>query len=89
MPSDPTIPLKEYAQRRTKVLKGLKKSVGIIHAGQRESELHGSWRPNPDFEYLTGITDEPGAMLLLDPGAPAENQQAVLFLRPLDPEIER
>ena len=89
MSSDPTIPVKEYAQRRTKVLNGLKKGVGIIHAGQRGSELHGSWRPNPDFEYLTGITDEPGAMLLLDPGAPADNQKAVLFLRPLDPELER
>ena len=89
MANDPVIPTKEFAQRRSRVLKALKRGVALVHAGERNSELHGSWRPNPDFEYLTGITDEPGAILLLDPNAPIESQKEILFLRPLDREIER
>ena len=83
----PHVPLKEYQARRNKVLKALGRSIGVIHAGERHG--HGPYRPNPNFEYLTGITDEPGAILLLDPNYPVEKKRSVLFLKPLNPEVER
>ncbi|MCH2161567.1 MAG: Xaa-Pro peptidase family protein [Phycisphaerales bacterium] len=89
MATAPVISTKEFVQRRNKVLKALKQGVALVFAGDRDSELHGSWRPNSDFLYLTGITDEPGAILMLDPGAPTDSQRVILFLRPLDREIER
>ncbi|MDP6541166.1 MAG: aminopeptidase P N-terminal domain-containing protein, partial [Phycisphaerales bacterium] len=61
------IPLKEYASRRAKVLKALKGATGMIFAGDCKGDLESSWRPHTHFEYLTGVTNEPGAMLLFDP----------------------
>ncbi|MAB71080.1 MAG: hypothetical protein CMJ54_01070, partial [Planctomycetaceae bacterium] len=56
----PEIPVAEYARRRSQVLKGLKNRIGLVHAGSSDAALHGAFRPHPHFEYLTGITDEPG-----------------------------
>ncbi|MCA9286684.1 MAG: aminopeptidase P family protein, partial [Phycisphaerales bacterium] len=36
-----------------------------------------------------GITDEPGAALLLDQSNPVATRRAMLFLRPLNPEVEK
>ncbi|MCP4835470.1 MAG: aminopeptidase P family protein [Phycisphaera sp.] len=84
----PEIPVAEYEKRRRKVLSSIGKSIGLVHAGAGDGDLHNKYRPHPHFEYLTGIVDEPGAMLLLDPNAP-EGRQSTLFLRPLDPEVEK
>lgn len=89
MASEPQIPLREYGARRARVMKSLKNSVAIVFAGSGGSELLGSWRANPEFEYLTGITDEPDAVLVLDPTAPVEAHREVLLLRPLNREVER
>ena len=89
MATPPSIPVKEFTARRDRLLKLLKNEVAVIHAGEAGDHLLGTWRPNPNFEYLTGVRDEPGAVLLLDPTAPIETHRAVLFLRPLDPELER
>ncbi len=86
---DPSIPLSEYAARRKKLLGQLKKSVGVVFAGELADPLHDDFHVTPHFEYLTGVTDEPGAILILDPGNPVENQREILVLRPLDPEIEK
>lgn len=83
------IPQSEYAARRKKVIEALKKSVGVIYAGDAESDLHATFRPHPHFEYLTGVTDEPGAVLVLDPTNPVEARRAMLFLKPLNPELEQ
>ena len=64
--SMPEIPLTEYARRRGKVVSAIGRSIGIVHAGDSGGDLHSKFRPHPHFEYLTGIVDEPGAMLLLD-----------------------
>lgn len=85
----PEIPVSEFQKRREKVLKALKDSVGLVFAGEGGAELHGAWRPDANFEYLTGITDEAGACLLLDPGNPVASKRCTLFLRPLDPEVEK
>ena len=83
------IPLQGYAARREMVLTTLKDSVAIIFAGDMDASLHGEFRANPHFQYLTGVVDEPGAVLLLDPLNPVEARRTILFLKPLNPELEK
>ena len=89
MPADPSIPAAEFARRRQKVRTALKGAVGVIFAGEHDAHLPTPYRPHPHFEYLTGVVDEPGAVLLLDPGNPVESRRDQLFLRPLNPELEK
>lgn len=84
-----SIPQKEYAARRAKVLKELKGSAGLVFAGESDAHLESSWRPHAHFEYLTGITNESGAVLLLDPLNKVSSRREVLFLSPRDPETEQ
>ena len=83
------IPNKEYASRRAKVLKALGSTAGIVCAGDATGELDSSWRPHTHFEYLTGITNEPSALLVFDPTNPVDTKKIVLFLLPRDPEVEQ
>ncbi len=83
------IPLKEYATRRAKVLKALKGAVGVVLAGDCDGELGTLWRPHAHFEYLTGITNEPSAILLLDSSNPTKARREILFLLARDPELEQ
>ena len=85
----PTIATTEFEKRRESILKSLKDSVGLIFSGDGGHDLRGGWKPDPTFEYLTGITDEAGAALLLDPLNPIASKRATVFLKPLDPEIEK
>lgn len=88
----PSIPLGEFASRRERVLKALEKdggAIGLVLAGDADPSLSSAWRPCAHFEYLTGIADEPGAVLLLDPGHPVAGKRAQLFLKPLNPEVEK
>ncbi len=87
--ADPCIPHTEYAARRKKLRTALKKSIGVIFAGEHNAHLPEAYRPHPHFEYLTGVVDEPGAILVLDPGSPVEARRDMLFLRPLNPEQEK
>jgi Xaa-Pro aminopeptidase len=88
MPVD-RIPTAEFAARRRKLLAALRGAVGLVFAGDHDAHLSGSFRPHPHFEYLTGVTDEPGAILLLDPSNPTESRRQILFLKPLNPELEK
>ena len=67
-----------YRRRRKAVMEKVKTGATLIVNEERFDGL----REGMDFYYLTGI-DEPGAALLLDPGAP---DTEVLFLRTLDVE---
>ncbi len=87
--NDLAIPTSEYAARRERVLKALADAVGLVFAGDADPNLDHAWRPHPHFEYLTGVTDEPGAVLLLDPKSPVPARRVILFLKPLNPEIEK
>ncbi len=87
MPVD-RIALSEFADRRSRLRTALKGAAGLVHAGDHDPHA-GDYRPHCHFEYLTGITDEPGAILLLDPQNPVEARRDMLFLRPLNPEVEK
>lgn len=90
--SVPTIALTEFAQRRERVLRQLARAdnaIGLVLAGEGAGSLDQPFRANADFRYLTGIDDEPGAMLLLDPAHPVRSRRVQLYLRPLNPEVER
>jgi Xaa-Pro aminopeptidase len=84
----PSIRPTEFATRRNEVRTALKGSVGVVFAGGN-SASHDHFRPHPHFEYLTGIVHEPDAVLLLDPTNTDESRRDMLFLRPLNREIER
>ncbi len=81
--------MKEYALRRSKVVKALKGAAGILFAGDCNEELGTKWRPHSHFEYLTGITNEPSAMVLFDPTNPVPARREVLFLMSRNPELEQ
>ena len=87
--SGPSIPPAEFAARRESLLRQLRNAVGLVFAGEQDPSLHHEWRPHPHFEYLTGIADEPGAALLLDPLHPVPSRRVQLYLRPLNPEVEK
>jgi Xaa-Pro aminopeptidase len=83
------IPVAEHAARRERVMKALGQSIAVVFAGNDQGGHFSHFRAHPHFEWLTGIADEPGAMLLLDPGHPVTKRRVQLFLKPRDPEIEK
>ena len=83
------IPLQEFIGRRSRVLKALKGSAAIVFAGEGSAPLLGRWRPDQNFFYLTGIENESGAAVLFDPTAEDPRRRIILFLRPLNIEMER
>lgn len=85
---DAAIPVAEYQKRRARVARAIKGSVGLVFAGEGNAPLRGEWFPHAHFVYLTGIRAEPGAVLLLDPASPDPLMREVLFLRPLNPEMD-
>ncbi|MGN6627460.1 MAG: aminopeptidase P N-terminal domain-containing protein [Tepidisphaeraceae bacterium] len=78
---------KEFARRRQELSKEIGKSVALIFAG--ENTGHGKFTPDPNFNYLTGLTSEPGAVLMLDPSNEIADRRVVLFLKPMNNETER
>jgi Xaa-Pro aminopeptidase len=85
----PTITHAEFRARRERLLADLGQAAGLVLAGDADPSLHHPWKPHAHFEYLTGVTDEPGAMLFLDPANPVPSKRATLLLRPLNPEVEK
>jgi len=81
----PSIPHAEFRERRERLLAELGGWTGLVLAGEADPSLHHPWKPHAHFEYLTGITDEPGATLLLDPSNPVPSKRATLLLKPLNP----
>jgi Xaa-Pro aminopeptidase len=83
----PQISASEHRSRRERVLAQLTKpsrAVALVFAGEAAEPF----RPNPDFVYLTGLTTEPGACVLFDPAHPDPKRRCVLFLKPLNSELE-
>ena len=84
---DPAIPLSEYQARREAVLDQLNGGVGVVFAG--EPSGHDDFTADASFLYLTGIRDEPGAIVWLDPKSEDPRRRTMLLLKPRDPELEQ
>ena len=82
-----SIEKKEFALRRQRLLKEIGGAVALIFAG--ESAGHAKFQPDANFLYLTGIDNEPGAVLMLDPSNEIGDRTTVLFLKPMNNEAER
>ena len=82
------IDISEFVSRRQALMDRLDEAIGLVFAGDQSTTLHGRWQPDPNFYYLTGIRNEPGAAVLLDPRAEDPKRRCILFLKPLNPEIE-
>ncbi len=89
--SDPAadVPVTEYRDRRDRLLKSLKTSAAVVFAGEGGPPLVGRWQAHHHFVYLTGLTTEAGAAVLFDPTAEDPRRRVVLFLRPLNLELEK
>ena len=85
----PEIGAKEFRQRRERLLKALDGSIGLVFAGDADPNLHAPYAPHAHFRWLTGLVDEPGALLLLDARNPNPAWRVRLFLKPLNPEREK
>src|SRR4051812_22079661 len=86
---DGAIKTSEYTQRRQRVLPSLKGAAAVVFAGEGSPPLLGRWQAEHHFVYLTGIENEAGAAILFDPSAEDAKRRIALFLRPLNPELER
>jgi Xaa-Pro aminopeptidase len=86
-----SIPTAEYRARRDKVLKSLARegAAAVVFSGEGSAPLLGRWRPDLNFLYLTGIDNEAAAALLFDPSHEDPRRRCALFLRPLNPELDR
>ena len=83
------LPAAEYAGRRQRLLKALGNSAAVVFAGDGAPPQLGRWRPHAHFLYLTGLDNESGAAVLFDPTAEDPKRRICLFLRPIDPEMDR
>jgi Xaa-Pro aminopeptidase len=83
-------PPEVYRERRQRLMDRMKTGVAVIYGAtsiDTSSTVAGVGRQNPDFAYLTGIMDEPGAVLVLAPGERIFKEY--LFLARRDPDLER
>jgi Xaa-Pro aminopeptidase len=85
---DKAIKVSEYQARRKKISSQLKDAVGVVFAGAGAPPLRGEWFPDMNFRYLTGIDNEPGAVVLFDPKNPNPKRRTILFLQPVNPEMD-
>lgn len=81
------ISVEEYASRRNRVLRALNGSAAVVLAG--EGGGHDQFVCDSHFTYLTGIRTEAGAAVLFNPAAEDPRRRVALFLRPIDPELDR
>ena len=73
-----------FRARREKILAEMAGGVALMFSRPRIGEGE---RQDLDFQYLTGLEDEAGAALLLSPEQPVWKE--MLFLAPVDPEVNR
>lgn len=78
-----------FQERRQKLMQSLKDGIAVIYGADEHGggNVSAPFQQDENFAWLTGIVDEPGAILVLDP---AERRfREFLFLSPRDPETER
>jgi len=84
--------LEVYAQRRARVAGSLREQSAalIVYGGAvrtRANDTEFRFRPDSDFHYLCGL-EEPGAVMLVRPGASPDACEFTLFVRPRDRDAE-
>ena len=83
-------PPEVFAERRRRVMEMLKTGVAVIYGADEiatDAAVAPPFVQNGDFAWLTGIVDEPGAILVLAPGE--RDARETLYLPSRDPELER
>ncbi|GAA3995889.1 Xaa-Pro peptidase family protein [Sphingomonas humi] len=79
-----------FQERRRRLMEKLGGGVALLFGAGKPSGISAVESPftqNADFAWLTGIVDEPDAVLVLAPGE--RNVREYLFLPSRDPEVER
>jgi Xaa-Pro aminopeptidase len=80
-----------YRARRARLMAELKTGLAVIHGataiGAPDNTIAAPFTQNGDFAWLAGISDEPGAVLVLAPGEAVVKE--FLFLPSRDVETER
>ncbi|KIG12776.1 Xaa-Pro aminopeptidase [Enhygromyxa salina] len=92
MPTGPRPSVEAYAERRARIANRLGSESGalLLYGGAlqtRANDTEFRFRPDSDFHYLTGL-EEPGAVMLLVPGAQGGDPRFVLFVRERDRDAE-
>lgn len=77
-----------FAPRRGKLARALDGCVGLLFAGDAAPSLDHPFRADSSFAYFTGLSGEPGAVLLVDPVSEDPARREILFLKPRNPEVE-
>lgn len=79
-----------FAERRRKVMAKLGSGIAVVFGaslGSSNSSVEAPFYQDPDFAWLTGITDEPDAVLVMAPGE--RTFREILLLPSRNPEAER
>jgi Xaa-Pro aminopeptidase len=79
-----------FRERRKKVMARLSGGIAVVFGAGKvasNSAVEAPFYQDPDFAWLTGITDEPDAVLVLAPGE--RRVREMLLLQSRDPEAER
>lgn len=79
-----------YRERRARVMAAMKSGVAVLYGATEiapGAPLEPATQQDDDFAWLTGIVDEPGAVLVLAPGE--RSYREFLLLPSRDPERER
>jgi Xaa-Pro aminopeptidase len=83
-------PPEVFRERRQRVMDTLKTGVAVIYGADAipsDAAVEPPFQQDGDFAWLTGLVDEPGAVLVL---APEEHESRETLLLPSrDPEVER
>jgi Xaa-Pro aminopeptidase len=92
MSAGPRPSVEVYAERRARIASTLRRDRAalLLHGGElrtRANDTEFRFRPDSDFHYLCGL-EEPGAVMLLRPGASEGEVDFRLFVRPRDREAE-
>ena len=84
-------PPEVYRARRAQLMAQLKSGLAVIHGGTAfdtpDNMIAAPFTQNGDFAWLTGVMDEPGAILVLAPGESIVKEWLILPSR--DVEAER
>lgn len=79
-----------FRERRQRVMRELKTGLSVVFGAEQittTSPVSPAFQQDADFAWLTGITDEPGAVLVLAPGE--RDVREMLLLPSRNPEAER